>query len=156
MKDTNKAKLIDQIIDTQRAIDRSRRQYETDIWVTFPLTRAQIKSLFFISMQGGTCLVDLAHALGVTPTNVTGIVDRLMKQGLVSRGEDAHDRRMAIVKTTEEGEELVSNIRARNRDYWKKVLDNLNVDDLNSILRGVTLEAKAIEDYEREFPETSG
>jgi DNA-binding MarR family transcriptional regulator len=153
MKDTNKTKLIDEIIEVQRAIDRSRRQYETDIWVTFPLTRAQIRSLFFISIQKGTCLVDLAHALGVTPANANSIVDRLVKQGLLSRTEDSPDRKMAIISTTNDGEEFVSNIRLRVRDYWKKVLSGLKPEELYSVMEGLTLTAKAIEDYETEFPE---
>lgn len=152
----DKARLISQIIDVQRTIDRSRRQYETDIWVTFPLTRAQLRSLFFISFHKGTCLVDLAHTLGVTPTNVTGIVNRLIKQGLVSRTEDSRDRRMALVKTTDEGEEFVSNIRLRRKDYWIKVLGSLGADELNSIKEGLAITAKAIDDYEKEFPEVNG
>ena len=76
-----KLELIREIIELQRKVDRARRQYELDVWMALPLTIAQLKSLFFISNQGSTNLGKLAAALGVTPTNTTGIVDRLVKQG---------------------------------------------------------------------------
>jgi DNA-binding MarR family transcriptional regulator len=150
-----KNKLIDQIIEVQRQIDRARRQYETDIWMVSPLTRAQLKSLFFISNQGRTCLVDLANALGVTPTNITGIIDRLAKQGLVNRDENPRDRRMFLISTTEKGEEFVASLRARNKNYWKNVLNELKMDELTKIIEGLKLTVDAIDTYDKEFPETN-
>jgi DNA-binding MarR family transcriptional regulator len=57
------------------------------------LNITQLKGLFFISDRGTTTPGKLAVALGVTPTNMTGIIDRLVRRDLVSRTEDARDRR---------------------------------------------------------------
>jgi len=51
------------------------------------LTIGQLKSLFFIDFEGSTNFKKLATALGVTPPNVTGIVDHLVEQGLVTEGQ---------------------------------------------------------------------
>ncbi len=52
----------------------------------------------------------LAEALGVTPPNVTGIIDRLVEQALVTRTENPEDRRIMLLQTTEKGHELLDNL----------------------------------------------
>ena len=108
-----KATLIKEIIELQRKVDRARRPHTLDAWMGLPVTVAQLKSLFFISNQGSSNLGQLAAALGTTPANVTGIVDRLVEHDLVSRSENVQDRRMLLLRTTSKGEELLANLRER-------------------------------------------
>jgi len=143
--------LITEIIELQRKIDRARRQYELDVWMSLPLTIAQLKSLFFINNQGSTNSGKLAAALGVTPTNVTGIIDRLVKQGLVSRTEDVQDRRMLLLQVTGRGEELVAKLRERRMGYFSEVLACFSVDELATLAQGLNLLAKATEASEGEI-----
>ncbi|MDD5289500.1 MAG: MarR family transcriptional regulator [Dehalococcoidales bacterium] len=140
--------LVKQIIELQRKIDRARRQYELDIWMNLPITIAQLKSLFFISNRGSTNLMHLAAALGVTPTNTTGIIDRLLKQGLVSRTENPQDRRMLVLRVTKKGEELLTKLREKRRSYWKDVLDSMNIDELTTLFQCLTSLSAANEVYE--------
>lgn len=53
-------------------------------------------------------LGQLADALGCDKTNVTGLVDRATKRGLVVRSEDDNDRRVKRVDLTDEGRSLVA------------------------------------------------
>jgi DNA-binding MarR family transcriptional regulator len=145
-----KQELIAEIIKLQRKIDRARRQYELGAWLDLPITMAQLKSLFFISNQGSTHSGKLATALGVTPTNVTGIIDRLVKQGLVSRTEDAQDRRVVLLQATGRGEELVTKLRERRRSYLAEVLGHLDPDELAILARGLNPLARAAERREGE------
>ncbi len=145
-----KAELIDQIIELQRKVDRARRQYELAVWMGLPLTIAQLKSLFFIRNQGSTNLGTLAAALGVTPTNTTGIIDRLVKQGMVSRTENPHNRRMLLLRVTDKGEELVAKLRARRRSYLSEVLQRMSVFELTTLAKGIASLVKATEAQERE------
>ena len=146
----DKTKLIKEIIELQRQVDRSRRQPTLDVWMSLPITIAQLKSLFFISNQGGSNLGQLAAALGVTPANVTGIVDRLLEHGLVSRKENMQDRRMLLLRTTSKGEELVANLRERRRSHLSEILARLSVDELATLAQGLTSLVKATEAHEGE------
>jgi DNA-binding MarR family transcriptional regulator len=145
-----KEELVSEIIDLYRKADRARRQYELDIWMSLSLTISQLKVLFFISNQGSATSGKLAAALGVTPTNVTGIVDRLVKQGLISRTEDIRDRRVLSLRATEKGKELVADLRARRRDYLSAVLARIEIDDLTRLAQGLTAFVKAAETQEAE------
>jgi DNA-binding MarR family transcriptional regulator len=144
-----KAELITQIIELQQKVDRVRRQYELDVWMSLPLTIAQLKSLFFIRNKGSTNLGTLAAALGVTPTNTTGIIDRLVKQSLVSRTENPENRRMLLLQATDKGEELVAKLRERRRGYMSEVLQRMSVDELTTLTQGFASLAKAAEAQER-------
>jgi DNA-binding MarR family transcriptional regulator len=137
--------LIAEIINLQRKVDRARRQYELDVWMDLHLTMAQLKSLFFISNQGSTHPGKLAAALGVTPTNVTGIIDRLERHGLVSRTMDTRDRRVMLLRATGRGEDLVTKLRERRRGYLAGVLAKLNSDELAALARGLEALAGATE-----------
>ncbi len=142
--------MIKEIIELQRRVGRAQRQYELDVWMGLPLTMPQLKSLFFINNQGSTNSGKLAAALGVTPTNVTGIIDRLVKQGLVSRTEDIQDRRMFLLQATTRGEELVAKLRERRRGYLSEVLARLSLDELATLAQGLNSLVKAAEAHEGE------
>jgi DNA-binding MarR family transcriptional regulator len=146
-----KVELINEIIELLRKADRSRRQYELDIWMSLNLTIAQLKSLFYISNQRSTNLKKLSVALGVTPTNTTGIVDRLVKQGLVNRIVNDKDRRMLLLRATGKGEELVANLRKRRSGYMAKVLERMNMDELAILAQGLTFLVKSIDAHEKEL-----
>lgn len=145
-----KSELVKEIIRLQRQVYRLRRQYEPDVWMTLDVTVSQLKSLFFISNQGTTNLSKLAAVLGVTPTNVTGIVDRLVRKGLVTRTESAEDRRSLLLQTTEEGEELLVKLRERRRDYMSDILSRMGVGELTTLAQGFASLVKAIEAHDRE------
>lgn len=142
--------LIKEIIDLQRTADRMRRQYELEVWMELPLTIAQLKSLFFISNCGTTNLGKLAEALKVTSTNTTGIVDRLVKQGMISRSEDPRDRRMLELKATEKGEKLINSLRQRRRGFMFDVLSRLSEAELEDFLRANQIFARAAETIDKE------
>lgn len=141
--------LVNKIIQLQRKADRSRRQYELDIWMSLPLTIAQLKSLFFISDQGSTTAGKLAAVLNVTPTNVTGIIDRLVKQELVSRMEDVNDRRSVPLRATLKGEDLVTKLRSRRTDYLSGVLNNMRMDELERMAQALKAFVDAAEAQEK-------
>jgi len=138
------ADLIAEIMELQRKFDRARRQNEVDIWMSLPITMAQLKCLFFISNQGSTNSRKLAEALRVTPTNITGIIDRLVQQGLVNRARDAQDRRIVVLKATTKGKRLVDNLRERKRSHLSKVLAYMSKDELTTLYRGLTFLNEAI------------
>ena len=67
------------------------------------------------SGDGGLPLGELALALGVTPRNVTGLVDTLEREGLVRRVPDPADRRSVRAVATAEGLAWLDAFRAPTR-----------------------------------------
>jgi DNA-binding MarR family transcriptional regulator len=88
-------------------IDALRIQGWSDDGLTIP----QMRLLWTLREEDGQPVGALAEHLGVNPSTITGHVDRLVRQGLVRREEDAGDRRIVRNYLTEEGSVTVSALR---------------------------------------------
>jgi MarR family transcriptional regulator, organic hydroperoxide resistance regulator len=137
-----KKELIKEVMALQHQTDIILRQFEPQPWIELNLTLAQLKSLFFIAARDRTNFKKLAEALGVTPPNVTGIIDRLVEQGLVTRTENPEDRRIMLLQATEKGQELLNNLRERHITQMSQVLGYLTNDEL-------ILQVKVLKDLKR-------
>jgi DNA-binding MarR family transcriptional regulator len=135
----DRSHLVKEIVELQRQINRDMRPYTLDAWMGLNLTVPQIKSLFFIANEGSTNFTRLANALGVTPANVTGIIDRLVEHGLVSRQANPDDRRSLILKVTEKGENTINSLRERRVGHTTQVLSRLSDEQLKIIFQGFHL-----------------
>ncbi|MBN1190819.1 MAG: MarR family transcriptional regulator [Dehalococcoidales bacterium] len=144
-----KAELINQIIDLQRQTNKVMGHFAAEPWIELGLTIAQLKSLFFIVDKEKTSFKKLAEALRVTPPNVTGIVDRLVEQGLVSRTENPEDRRIMLLQATQKGQDLLSTLKTNNKIQMSTILDQLNKEELSSLALGLNALSKAVR---RSFP----
>ncbi|HSD56115.1 MAG TPA: MarR family transcriptional regulator [Candidatus Saccharimonadales bacterium] len=74
------------------------------------LTHMQIAALYTLQKQPDMLMSRMAELLHCDASNVTGIVDRLVTQGLVSRVECAHDRRAKALRVTEKGQAVIDDI----------------------------------------------
>jgi MarR family transcriptional regulator, organic hydroperoxide resistance regulator len=106
-------------------------------WLELNLTISQFKCLVFIDIGGSTNQKNLAAALGVTPPNVTGIIDRLVEQELVSRHENENNRRMQVIELTPKSQLLLSELKTRNDSLLASQLDSLKIEDLEALLQGM-------------------
>ncbi|HEY3000320.1 MAG TPA: MarR family transcriptional regulator [Acidimicrobiales bacterium] len=75
----------------------------------FDLTFARYEALVLLafSRQGSLPLGKMGDRLMLHPTSVTNIVDRLERQGLVSREAHPTDRRTTLAAITDEGRRVV-------------------------------------------------
>ena len=141
----DRAKLIKEIIQFQQRIGHAMGQDAPEAWMDISLTIGQLKSLFFIDFEGSTNFRKLATALGVTPPNVTGIIDRLVEQGLVSREENPENRRMLLLQTTDRGKALLAKLRESRIGHMSGILAQLSLEDLSALAQGFTALARAAE-----------
>lgn len=72
-------------------------------WSEDGLTIPQMRLLWALRDEDGQPVGALAEHLGVNPSTITGHVDRLVRQGLVRREEDAADRRIVRNFLTDDG-----------------------------------------------------
>jgi DNA-binding MarR family transcriptional regulator len=140
-----KAELVEQIIELQRQVRRALRGYVPEAWMNLNLTIPQLKSLFLIAREGSMNTKSLAKELGVTSPNVTGIIDRLVKQGLVSRQENPEDRRMLEIRVTDKGEAILASLREEMISSMSGLLARMSTEELSSVARALASLARAAE-----------
>jgi len=76
----------------------------------FGLTGPQSSVLRTLVKEGPLSSASLSRRLYVTPSNITGIIDRLEKKGLVERIRKKEDRRIALIILTESGTDLSNSL----------------------------------------------
>lgn len=77
----------------------------------------------------GMLMSDLSRFLLVSNGNVTGIVDRLVSEGLVARARRNGDRRTSMVRLTQEGSKAFAVIAAAHESWIGELLGNVSEDE---------------------------
>ncbi|MER6951216.1 MarR family transcriptional regulator [Nonomuraea sp. NPDC000554] len=142
--DDERDDLIQRITETQRDLGRAFARHPSPLF-TSNLTMRQLKVVMLLSLNGSASGQDLAQDLGVGLGTVTGIVDRLVTAGLVSRHEDPHDRRVRRVELTGAGAKLVEEIQDAGLQQYRRIVAHLDTETLRA-LELVTRRIRAVAD----------
>lgn len=112
-------------------------------WAELGLTTAQLRVLFLVRESPGVTAGELAQRLSVTPPTISGIVDRLVKLGLVRREDDESDRRLVRNTLTEAGAASCSKMERGAEIYTRRILVEMNHLDLEAFIVGLKAFIKA-------------
>lgn len=114
------------------------------VWEERGLTLPQLRVLFYVRAHPGTTTNALATTLGLTTATISGLVDKLVRAGLIERRQNADDRRVIPLWLTPEGQATVGEIRQGNRAYLAALAEQLG-DDLGPVTETLERLAGAIE-----------
>lgn len=78
---------------------------------------------------------EVADALGLDPSSIVRVIDRLIAAELLTREEDANDRRARLLTLTENGRQRVRQVTEAMRPFRRKLFENIDKDDLKAALR---------------------
>ena len=118
------------------ALDKRSKRMISEVGITGP----QRLVLRVVGLFPGVSAGELASVLHVHPSTLTGVLQRLVAQGLVVRAADAGDRRRAVLRLTPRGrginristatvesavDEALAGVSARDRAATRRVLECL-------------------------------
>ncbi|HEX6472835.1 MAG TPA: MarR family transcriptional regulator [Streptosporangiaceae bacterium] len=98
------------------------------------LSRARATVLWSLRRRGAMTQRELADAIGVTPRNVTGLVDALEADGFVVRERHPADRRAMLVTLTDKGVTAVVELEQEYRDASGRLFGGLPGDAMDGFL----------------------
>jgi DNA-binding MarR family transcriptional regulator len=93
--------------------------------VDHDVTLPQFRALVVLASRGPERPSELAEALGVHPSTITRLCDRLVSKRLVNRSESAENRREVTIRLTPKGRRLVDAVTARRRDEIATIAANV-------------------------------
>lgn len=99
------------------------------------ITPPQLGVLFHLDKCGPMTMKDLSDMMGLTHGAATGLVDRVLKQGLINRVRLESDRRVVQVSITPQGQDLLQRIAARRHDILRNIMQELSREDRQFILK---------------------
>jgi DNA-binding MarR family transcriptional regulator len=76
---------------------------------------------------------ELSRVLGTTMGSTTVLVDRLLKEGLVTRAHSEEDRRVVFIHITESGQRLLAQCQEYRVNYLTECFSGLSDQDLLGI-----------------------
>jgi DNA-binding MarR family transcriptional regulator len=98
------------------------------------LTRPRATVLWHLQQVGPVLQRELSQLLGVTPRNVTALVDGLEAAGLVTREPHPRDRRATLVTLTERGQATAAALDADREALAALLFDGVRRAELESFL----------------------
>jgi DNA-binding MarR family transcriptional regulator len=97
------------------------------------LSLTAVATLSSLDRLGPQRITRLAAAEGVSQPSMTQLVQRLEQRGLVTRGSDPTDARVALVKLTAEGRAALVARRQRNAERIADLLGDLPEPDVRAL-----------------------
>jgi DNA-binding MarR family transcriptional regulator len=95
----------------------------------------QFTLLSFLSAHDTLNMGQLAQMMGHTTPATTGLVNRLTETGLVERFTLPSDRRQVMVRITQEGRQIVEDMKVDLASHVSRILDRLPPEDAKAWLR---------------------
>ncbi len=93
----------------------------------------------------GLTMSELSRRLMVSNGAVTGLVDKLMGEGMVQRHGDPADRRSFIVRLTRKGQEAFLPMARRHEEWVVSVLGDLSNPAQSELLQSLTLLKRSLD-----------
>ena len=131
---------LTEFADKVLEISQDFLKYYTEEAYKVKLTLSQITILEILSRNKESNMSDMARSMNVTTAAMTGIVDRLVRDGYVTRISDPADRRVVKIKLTGKGGAAVRSalenkkhmitrifrvLPQRERDEYLKILERI-------------------------------
>ena len=95
---------------------------------------SQIKALFAFKDADCLSMKELAENVDVKLSNMTMMVDSLIKEGIAQRDRDDTDRRKVMVRLTPLGEKIRARFRSHRRKVAKSIFSHLTEEDKRELL----------------------
>lgn len=82
--------------------------------------------LLYRYQDTGLLATELAERAGITKATVTGLIERMERDGLVSRQDHPSDRRMSIIHLTDEGTSLMNDLLPIHFTSTSRIMSHLS------------------------------
>ncbi|WP_244227443.1 MarR family winged helix-turn-helix transcriptional regulator [Corallococcus aberystwythensis] len=98
-------------------------------------TPPQVHALLWLGLDGSLTMGELAKRLGVTEKTVTGVVDRLEREGHIVRERGDTDRRIVRCRLTDKGKQTFAKLDRSMHRSMGVVMGMLDPDDRQALFR---------------------
>lgn len=119
----------DNIVDL--IIDNAKKLFFPEEWIKLDLkfSKFELFTMVYLDKRNEMTMSELVDYLNSPMSTATGIADRLVKKGYILRDRSESDRRIVILKLTEEGSQLIKNLKEMIAANLNMILDDLTEEE---------------------------
>src|SRR5258706_15345136 len=136
---------VDQILEAIIYLYTESRRITKELARRAELTGPQLTVIKMLETVGDLSLSDLSDRIRAQNSTVTGIIDRMEREGLVVRERSTEDRRVVHIKLTSKGEKLAEDIPVEPMEIFRNALAGLSVSEVRDLLKILTKLAKRVQ-----------
>ncbi len=135
---------VDQVLEAVIYLYTESRRITKELARRAELTGPQLTVLKLLEQLGDLSLSGLSERIRAQNSTVTGIIDRMEREGLVVRERSQEDRRVVFIRLTPKGRELAKDIPVEPMEIFRSALESLSAEEMRTLLRIMTKLAKRV------------
>jgi DNA-binding MarR family transcriptional regulator len=126
---------LDNIIDL--FIDNLKKLFFPEEWIELDMkfSKTEIFSILYLDKRKEITMTELVEYINVPMSTATGIVDRLVRKGYIARERSETDRRIVVLRLTDEGLRLIQNLKDLIYKYLDMILADLTDEEKQFLAR---------------------
>jgi DNA-binding MarR family transcriptional regulator len=137
-KEQGRPELVSIVVQAYMDLFMTMQFNSVSLWLMLELTFAQARALFMLAARKELTVSQLAKLLGVGKATASILVQQLVERELVTRTEQATDRRNTILRLSPKGMEIGAGRRKQREKQWQRWLGHLSDEELNALARGLS------------------
>jgi DNA-binding MarR family transcriptional regulator len=141
---------VDQILEAIIYLYTESRRITKELARRAELTGPQLTVVKMLESVGDLSLSDLSDRIRAQNSTVTGIVDRMEREGLVVRSRSTEDKRVVRIRLTEKGERIAREIPVEPMEIFRTALAGLTATEARDLLRVLTKLARRVQTIVRQ------
>jgi DNA-binding MarR family transcriptional regulator len=98
-------------------------------WGAADLTFTQLRALSVLARRQPMRVSDLAEALDMSIASASALVDRMARRGLVSRRDDAEDRRTVLVGLAARGRRILEALERGSSEHFTRLFERMTDEE---------------------------
>jgi DNA-binding MarR family transcriptional regulator len=126
---------VDSIVETLIYLYTESRRLTKGMASAFGLTGPQLTVIKLLETFDNLSLSSLSERIRAQNSTVTGIIDRMEREGLVRRERSTVDRRVIHIRLSDKGQKLARQIQVEPMEIFRAALASLTPTDLRDLLR---------------------
>jgi DNA-binding MarR family transcriptional regulator len=141
---------LDAIVEAMLYLYTESRRITKGLAGRYGLTGPQLAVIKLLEPVGKLSLSELSSLIRARNSTVTGIIDRMEREGWVARRRSEADRRVINIELTQKGRELASGIAIEPVQIFRRVLSELSPRDAGDLRRILNRLARRVRDLVEE------
>ena len=125
MKKTSLNRFASQVVDVMPLMVREFAKREDNDFARGKISCPQMVALHHTAQRGRVTVSEISRILNISKSSASVLLDRLVRQKLMTRRQDDRDRRIVWVAVTGQGKKVVSQILSQKRRSVKAVFGPL-------------------------------